>query len=125
MGRIVGKALHDGQLIDAYFTRTFYKHMLGLQLTYEDIEAVDPGYYKNLRWMLENDITDVLDLTFTAESDFFGRKEVLELVPGGGAGGWCAGAAEWPHLSLRVSTILPLSSVSDFTPHVQVATTSV
>jgi hypothetical protein len=25
----VGKALHDGQLIDAYFTRTFYKHMLG------------------------------------------------------------------------------------------------
>ena len=33
--------------------------------------------------MLENDITHVLDLTFTAESDFFGRKEVLELVPGG------------------------------------------
>jgi hypothetical protein len=29
VGRLVGKALHDGQLIDAYFTRTFYKHMLG------------------------------------------------------------------------------------------------
>jgi hypothetical protein len=26
--------------------------------------------------MLENDITDVLDLTFTAESDFFGKTEV-------------------------------------------------
>lgn len=46
----MGKALHDGQLIDAYFTRSFYKHMLGLALTYEDIEAVDPEYYKNLRW---------------------------------------------------------------------------
>jgi len=44
---------------------------------------VDPEYYKNLKWMLENDITDVLDLTFTAESDFFGKTEVLELVPGG------------------------------------------
>ncbi|GAX74557.1 hypothetical protein CEUSTIGMA_g2006.t1, partial [Chlamydomonas eustigma] len=83
VGRIVGKALHDGQLIDAYFTRSFYKHMLGTSLTYEDIEAVDPEYYKNLIWMLSNDITEVLDLTFTAESDFFGRKELVELVPGG------------------------------------------
>ena len=32
--------------------------------------------------MLSDDITDVLDLTFTAETDFFGRKEVIELVPG-------------------------------------------
>lgn len=83
VGRLVGKALYDGQLIDAYFTRSFYKHMLGQPLTYEDIEGVDPEYYKNLKWMLENDITDVLDLTFTAESDFFGKTEVLELVPGG------------------------------------------
>lgn len=202
VGRVVGKALYDGQLMDAYFTRSFYKHMLGQPLTYEvssrgaseqplagraktwcqdccpqiriitpmttiinptvcsgccgvdisalrpdkvrdaaatsghgdstdtttlqmdgdlsrvdtssmhssvewyahiccqvvstvssslpagpvclqDIEAVDPEYYKNLKWMLENDITDVLDLTFAAESDFFGKTEVLELVPGG------------------------------------------
>jgi hypothetical protein len=44
----------------------------------QDIEAVDPEYYKNLKWMLENDITDVLDLTFTAESDFFGKTEVRQ-----------------------------------------------
>jgi HECT-domain (ubiquitin-transferase) len=25
VGRVVGKALHDGQLIDAHFTRSFYK----------------------------------------------------------------------------------------------------
>lgn len=83
VGRLVGKALYDGQIMDAYFTRSFYKHMLGQPLTYEDIEAVDPEYYKNLKWMLENDITDVLDLTFTAESDFFGKTEIVELVPGG------------------------------------------
>lgn len=35
VGRVVGKALYDGQLMDAYFTRSFYKHMLGQPLTYE------------------------------------------------------------------------------------------
>lgn len=35
VGRLVGKALYDGQLMDAHFTRSFYKHMLGQPLTYE------------------------------------------------------------------------------------------
>ena len=51
----------------------------------QDIEAVDPEYFKNLAWMLENDITDILDLTFTEESDYFGKKELVELKPGGAA----------------------------------------
>lgn len=49
----------------------------------QDIEAVDPDFYKNLRWMLENEIADVLDLTFTEETDYFGRKELVELKPDG------------------------------------------
>ena len=51
VGRIVGKALYDGQLVDMHFTRSFYKHMLAQALTYEDIEGVDPEYYKNLRYV--------------------------------------------------------------------------
>lgn len=54
-----------------------------VHLSLQDIEAVDPEYYKNLKWMLENNITDVLDLTFTEESDYFGKKELVELKPGG------------------------------------------
>jgi hypothetical protein len=34
VGRIVGKALYDGMFVDAYFTRSLYKHMLGQPLTY-------------------------------------------------------------------------------------------
>lgn len=49
----VAKALFDGQLLDVYFTRSFYKHILDVKVTYHDIEAVDPDYYKNLKWMLE------------------------------------------------------------------------
>jgi E3 ubiquitin-protein ligase HUWE1 len=49
----VAKALFDGQLLDVYFTRSFYKHILGVKVTYHDIEAIDPDYFKNLKWMLE------------------------------------------------------------------------
>ncbi len=53
IGRVVAKALFDGQLLDVHFTRSFYKHILGVKVTYHDIEAIDPDYYKNLKWMLE------------------------------------------------------------------------
>lgn len=49
----VGKALFDGQLLDVHFTRSFCKHILGVKVTYHDIEAIDPDYFKNLKWMLE------------------------------------------------------------------------
>lgn len=90
VGRVVGKALFDGQLLDVHFTRSFYKHILGVKVTYHDIEAIDPDYYKNLKWMLENDISDVLDLTFSIDADeekliLYERTQVTdyELIPGG------------------------------------------
>jgi len=52
----VGKALFDGQLLDVHFTRSFYKHILGVKVTYHDIEAIDPAYFRNLKWMLEASI---------------------------------------------------------------------
>ncbi|KAI3465189.1 hypothetical protein Pfo_021852 [Paulownia fortunei] len=90
VGRVVGKALFDGQLLDVHFTRSFYKHILGVKVTYLDIEAIDPDYFKNLKWLLENDISDVLDLTFSIDADeekliLYERAQVTdyELIPGG------------------------------------------
>ncbi|EPS70177.1 hypothetical protein M569_04584 [Genlisea aurea] len=90
VGRVVAKALFDGQLLDVYFTRSFYKHILGVKVTYHDIEAVDPDYYKNLKWMLQNDVSDIPDLTFSMDPDeekhiLYEKTEVTdyELKPGG------------------------------------------
>eukprot|EP00871_Galdieria_phlegrea_P005610 jgi/Galph1/604/GphlegSOOS_G5327.1 len=83
VGRIIGKAIYDGQILDAYFTRSFYKHMLGIKPSYHDLEALDPDYYKSLQWILENDITSLLDLTMSAEIDEFGTTKVVDLVPNG------------------------------------------
>ncbi|KAK1269592.1 E3 ubiquitin-protein ligase UPL2 [Acorus gramineus] len=86
----VGKALFDGQLLDVHFTRSFYKHILGVKVTYHDIEAIDPDYFKNLKWMLENDVSEIPDLTFSIDADeekliLYERTEVTdyELIPGG------------------------------------------
>ncbi|PWN49222.1 HECT-domain-containing protein [Violaceomyces palustris] len=83
VGRVIGKAIYDGRLLDAYFTRSFYKHILGKPVDYRDLESVDPEYFKSLDWMLENDITDVLDLTFSVDAEEFGETKVIELKPGG------------------------------------------
>lgn len=83
IGRIVGKAVFDGQHLKAYFTRSFYKHMLRKRVNTVDMEALDPDYFGNLKWMLENSLEGILELTFTAENDDFGRVRTVDLKPNG------------------------------------------
>ena len=68
VGRVIGKAIHDGRLLDAYFARSLYRQLLGKPVDYRDVEWVDPEYYNSLCWILENDPT-LLDLTFSVEAD--------------------------------------------------------
>jgi len=84
IGKFIAKALFDKQLLECYFTRSFYKHILGQPINYHDIEDVDPDYYKSLKWILENDISSAgLDLTFSYEFDKFGQFVTEDLVPNG------------------------------------------
>eukprot|EP00178_Gracilaria_changii_P025180 TRINITY_DN771_c0_g1_i1.p1 TRINITY_DN771_c0_g1~~TRINITY_DN771_c0_g1_i1.p1 ORF type:complete len:1803 (+),score=292.16 TRINITY_DN771_c0_g1_i1:174-5411(+) len=83
VGRVIAKAIYDGQLIDAYFTRSFYKHILGMKPNFHDIEGQDPDYYKSLKWILENDCTGIIDYTMSAEYDEFGKQTVIDLIPNG------------------------------------------
>ncbi|KAJ3265210.1 hypothetical protein HDU77_006065 [Chytriomyces hyalinus] len=83
VGRIIGKAIYDGRLLDAYFTRSFYKCMLEIPVDWKDMEAIDPEFHKSLQWMLQNDITDVIDMTFSTEVDDFGVERIIDLKPNG------------------------------------------
>jgi len=56
--------------------------MLGQALTIYDMEDIDPEYFKNLKWILENDIS-LFELTFSYESDNFGKIEIVDLLPNG------------------------------------------
>jgi len=84
VGRLIGKAICDGQLMDAHFTRSFYKHLLGMPVDFQDIEATEPDYYKTLRQILETPLDLLMmDLTFSAEIQKFGNTEVVDLIPNG------------------------------------------
>lgn len=84
VGRIVGKAVSDGFLLDAHFTRSLYKHMLGIKPTHHDMEAIDPDYYRNLKTILEFNLADIgLELTFSIDDHSFGRNQVIDLLPNG------------------------------------------
>jgi len=83
VGRVLGKALFDGFFIGCYFTTVFYKRLLGLHVTLQDMEAIDPEYYRSLKWILDNNITGILDLNFSTELEEFGAMRLIELKPDG------------------------------------------
>jgi E3 ubiquitin-protein ligase HUWE1 len=83
IGRIIGKALYEGRVLDCYFSRAVYKRILGKSVSVKDMESFDPDYYKSLCWMLDNDITDIITETFSVEDDEFGVTTVVDLIPNG------------------------------------------
>ncbi|OTB03559.1 hypothetical protein M426DRAFT_176277 [Hypoxylon sp. CI-4A] len=83
IGRIIGKALYEGRLLDCYFSRAVYKRILGKPVSVKDMESFDPDYYKSLSWMLNNDITDIITETFSVQDDEFGVINIHDLIPDG------------------------------------------
>ncbi|XP_015792584.1 E3 ubiquitin-protein ligase SMURF2-like [Tetranychus urticae] len=83
VGRIIGMAIFHGHYIDGGFTLPFYKMLLNKSINLEDIQVVDPELYRSLCWMLENNLSGVLETTFSVEHNSFGHLQVHELKPNG------------------------------------------
>ncbi|XP_043533382.1 E3 ubiquitin-protein ligase NEDD4-like isoform X6 [Chiloscyllium plagiosum] len=82
IGRVAGMAVHHGKLLDGFFIRPFYKMMLGKSITLKDMESVDGEYFNSLKWILENDPTE-LDLRFCIDEENFGQTYQVDLKPNG------------------------------------------
>ncbi|KAG8185292.1 hypothetical protein JTE90_023901 [Oedothorax gibbosus] len=83
VGRVIGLAVFHGHYIDGGFTLPFYKMLLNKPICLDDIEAVDPELQRSLKWMLDNNISSVIDTSFSVEHDAFGQLQVHELKPNG------------------------------------------
>ncbi|KAK6457348.1 uncharacterized protein RJT20DRAFT_39621 [Scheffersomyces xylosifermentans] len=83
IGRVVGLGVFHRRFLDAFFVGALYKMMLHKKVVLQDMEGVDAEFYRSLKWILDNDITDVLDLTFSAEDERFGEIVEVDLKPGG------------------------------------------
>lgn len=45
-----------------------------------DLEYLDEEFHQSLQWMKDNDITDILDLTFTVNEEVFGQVSLCACV---------------------------------------------
>jgi E3 ubiquitin-protein ligase NEDD4 len=83
IGRCLGLGIFHRRFLDAYFIVSFYKMILKKKVTLADLESVDAELHRGMTWMLENDITDIIDETFTTTEERFGEMVTIELKPGG------------------------------------------
>uniref|UniRef100_A0A1A9VS02 HECT-type E3 ubiquitin transferase n=1 Tax=Glossina austeni TaxID=7395 RepID=A0A1A9VS02_GLOAU len=84
-GRVLGLALVHQYLLDAFFTRPFYKALLRLPVALSDLESLDNEFHQSLQWIRDNDINTGVDLglTFCVTEELLGRVVERELKAGG------------------------------------------
>ena len=83
IGRIIGKALYENRVLDCHFSRALYKRILGRTISVKDMESMDDEYAKNLQWVLDNDITGIIEDTFSVQTDAFGETKSVDLITNG------------------------------------------
>lgn len=91
VGRVLGKAVYEGIVVDVPFASFFLSQVLGQQQSalyswIDELPSLDPELYKNLTYVkhYDGDVSD-LGLTFSVDEDFMGRIVSHELLPGGRA----------------------------------------
>lgn len=82
-GRVLGRAVLDLRTIGVHFSRVIFKYILKLPISLNDMEAIDDEYFRNLRWMLENCVTDIIYETFSVDIEEAGEKKTIDLIPNG------------------------------------------
>ncbi|GBG61834.1 hypothetical protein CBR_g23790 [Chara braunii] len=84
LGRIVGKALYEGILLDYNFSPLFVAKLIGRYSFIDELGSLDAELYRNLMYLkhYEGDARD-LALDFTVNEELFGNRMVIELRPGG------------------------------------------
>ncbi|AQZ15594.1 RSP5 (YER125W) [Zygosaccharomyces parabailii] len=83
IGRVVGLGVFHRRFLDAFFVGALYKMMLRKKVVLQDMEGVDAEVHNSLKWILENSIDGILDLTFSADDESFGEIQTVDLKPNG------------------------------------------
>ncbi|KAH9605964.1 hypothetical protein KSS87_020716 [Heliosperma pusillum] len=84
LGKIVGKALYEGILLDYSFSHVFIQKLLGRYSFLDELSTLDPELYRNLMCVknYEGDVKD-LSLDFTITEEWLGKRHIIELKTGG------------------------------------------
>ncbi|CAL1705751.1 unnamed protein product [Somion occarium] len=84
IGRILGKALYEGILVDVAFAGFFLAKWLGKQSFLDDLSSLDPELYQGLIFLKHyTGDPEELSLNFTVTEEEFGVTKSIPLVPNG------------------------------------------
>jgi HECT-domain (ubiquitin-transferase) len=83
IGRVIGRALFDCQLVKGHMMHIIYKHLLGWPITFKDIKAQDEDYYHSLKKLTKMEDISCMCLDFTVTEETVGLRVDRELVEGG------------------------------------------
>ncbi|KAJ3183099.1 hypothetical protein HDU87_007521 [Geranomyces variabilis] len=85
LGRIVGKALYEGVLVDVAFANFFLTKWLGQRSYLDDLPSLDQGLYQGLMVLKHytGDVEGDLGLTFSVDDAEFGAAKSIDLIPNG------------------------------------------
>ncbi len=85
LGRVLGKALFEGQIVSGHMVQYLYKYLLGWPITFDDLESVDQDIFENLKKLLamNKDEIEYMCLDFTATQDLLGEAVQVSLIPNG------------------------------------------
>jgi E3 ubiquitin ligase SMURF1/2 len=64
-GILIGKALFEGLVLDVQLALPLLKHMLGVPISFSDLEFLDEDLHRNCNWLKQNSQVDALCLTFS------------------------------------------------------------
>ncbi|KAG0269952.1 Ubiquitin-protein ligase E3B, partial [Linnemannia exigua] len=83
-GKMLGKAMYEGLLIEVKFANFFLSKILGRTVFLDEMRSFDEEVFKNLMFLkkYEGDVED-LGLTFSLDEDIFGTHRSVELMRGG------------------------------------------
>ncbi|UYI26600.1 ubiquitin protein ligase [Encephalitozoon cuniculi] len=83
VGRIIAKAIMDGNFINLHLSKFIYQYILGKSCDLQDLESADPEFHKSLVWIRDNPVDKSLGITFSFDDVSFGVHRTVELVEGG------------------------------------------
>ena len=84
LGRILGKAVFEGILVEPQFAPFFLNKVLGRTNYVDDLQSYDSKFYQNLVQLKALENVEDAGLTFSVTTDgTFGSHEVVDLIPNG------------------------------------------
>ncbi|KAJ3337229.1 hypothetical protein HDU93_001419 [Gonapodya sp. JEL0774] len=84
LGRVVGKAMYEGILVDVQFAEFFLAKWLGRQSYLDDLPSLDPELYNGMIFLknYQGNVED-LSLSFTVSEQEFGQTRNVDLIKNG------------------------------------------